>query len=55
MAAKNLQGQVKIFPILFGDADKRELSLVANSSGGKLFDGKNKNLADVFKEIRTYQ
>lgn len=55
MAAKNLQGQIRVFPIFFGDADKRELTLVANASGGKLFDGKNKNLADVFKEIRTYQ
>lgn len=55
MQTKGIKGQIRVFPILFGEGSKKDLNMVADSTGGKVFDGKNKNLSDVFKEIRTYQ
>ncbi len=46
--------QIKTFPILFGDADAHAMQLVAELTGGRVFDG-NKNLAAAFKTIRGYQ
>ncbi len=46
---------VKVFPIVFGEADRRELQAVASLTGGRLFDGNTAALAAVFKEIRGYQ
>jgi Ca-activated chloride channel family protein len=46
---------VKVFPIIFGDADKRELDRIAQITGGKVFDAKKDNLSFVFKQIRGYQ
>ncbi|MDD3610694.1 MAG: substrate-binding and VWA domain-containing protein [Halothiobacillaceae bacterium] len=45
---------VKIFPILFGEADTVAMQKLAEMTGGKVFDG-NKNLAAAFKAIRGYQ
>ena len=46
---------VPTFPILFGEASSRELDEIARLTGGRAFDGRNANLANVFKEIRGYQ
>ncbi|HJU40345.1 MAG TPA: vWA domain-containing protein [Tahibacter sp.] len=47
--------RVRIFPILFGEADADELKAVAERSGGRTFDARKARLAGVFKEIRGYQ
>jgi Ca-activated chloride channel family protein len=46
---------IRVFPILFGEGSPRELSSIADLTGGRLFDSKSKSLAAVFKEIRGYQ
>jgi Ca-activated chloride channel family protein len=46
---------IKVFPIVFGDADRDELTAIATVTGGRLFDGNTAALAAVFKEIRGYQ
>ncbi|MGW4896739.1 extracellular solute-binding protein [Kitasatospora sp. NPDC004240] len=45
---------VPVFPILFGDAAKGQLSGIAELTGGKLFDGTG-SLDGAFEEIRGYQ
>jgi Ca-activated chloride channel homolog len=47
--------QVRIFPILFGEADTAELRALAELTGGRTFDARDASLAAVFKEIRGYQ
>jgi len=49
------QRDIKVFPIVFGDADRDELTAIATVTGGRLFDGNTAALAAVFKEIRGYQ
>ena len=46
---------VRVFPILFGEGSARELTSIADVTGGRMFDSKSKSLAAVFKEIRGYQ
>jgi Ca-activated chloride channel homolog len=46
---------IRVFPILFGEGNPRELSEIADMTGGRVFDSKSKSLAAVFKEIRGYQ
>ena len=46
---------VRVFPILFGDADNAEMQQVAEMTGGRTFDGRKQSLAKVFKDIRGYQ
>jgi Ca-activated chloride channel family protein len=46
---------IRIFPILFGEADPRALRDIAEISGGRSFDARKAALASVFKEIRGYQ
>jgi len=46
---------IKVFPIVFGEADREELLSIATLTGGRLFDGNTAALATVFKEIRGYQ
>jgi Ca-activated chloride channel family protein len=46
---------IRVFPILFGEGNARELGPIADMTGGRLFDSKSKSLAAVFKEIRGYQ
>ena len=46
---------VRTFPIVFGEASSSELEEVAQLTGGRAFEGRNTNLAAVFKEIRGYQ
>jgi Ca-activated chloride channel homolog len=46
---------IRTFPILFGEASSSELEEIARLTGGRAFDGRQANLATVFKEIRGYQ
>ncbi|MGO1073730.1 substrate-binding and vWA domain-containing protein [Lysobacter sp. CA199] len=46
---------IRVFPILFGDADLDEMNALAEATGGKVFDAKSKSLTLVFKDIRGYQ
>ncbi len=46
---------IKVFPIVFGEADRDQLTAIATVTGGRLFDGNTAALAAVFKEIRGYQ
>jgi Ca-activated chloride channel homolog len=55
LAAQAQGGTVRTFPIVFGEASSDELEDVARLTGGRAFEGRNVNLAGVFKEIRGYQ
>lgn len=46
---------IRVFPILFGDADPDEMKSLAQATGGQVFDAKSKSLTLVFKDIRGYQ
>jgi Ca-activated chloride channel family protein len=46
---------VKTFTILFGEAQPKELSQIADTTGGRVFDSRSAPLTEVFKEIRGYQ
>lgn len=46
---------IRVFPILFGEGDRKQLTAIAEMTGGKLFDSKARSLTAVFKEIRSYQ
>lgn len=46
---------VRVFPIIFGEADARDMQAVATLTGGRAFDARKSSLAQVFKEIRGYQ
>jgi Ca-activated chloride channel family protein len=45
---------VPAFPILFGEGELSQLTQIATTTGGKVFDGR-KSLAQTFREIRGYQ
>jgi Ca-activated chloride channel family protein len=47
--------KIKTFAIIFGNANIDEMNKVAELTGGRVFDGKQHNLAHVFKKIRGYQ
>jgi Ca-activated chloride channel family protein len=46
---------IPVFPILFGEGNPKELTALAEVSGGRLFDSRATSLAAVFREIRGYQ
>lgn len=46
---------IRVFPVIFGDADPRELKRLADITGGRVFDSRTAGLQAVFKEIRGYQ
>jgi Ca-activated chloride channel homolog len=46
---------LRVFSVLFGEANPEALKQVADASGGQVFDARNAQLSDVFKEIRGYQ
>lgn len=46
---------IKVFPVLFGDADPDAMQQIAELTGGRVFDGRQGNLDKAFKEIRGYQ
>jgi Ca-activated chloride channel family protein len=55
LEAQRTGNVVRTFPILFGEASSSELEDVARLTGGRAFEGRQTNLAAVFKEIRGYQ
>jgi Ca-activated chloride channel family protein len=46
---------VPVFPVLFGEAEEREMNDLASLTGGRAFDAREQSLETVFKEIRGYQ
>jgi Ca-activated chloride channel family protein len=46
---------IPTFPVLFGEGDPKQLQQIASTTGGTVFDGRNADLSQVFKEIRGYQ
>ena len=48
------EGDIRVFPIAFGDSDEDQLKSLATITGGNLFSGKT-SLSSAFKEIRSYQ
>lgn len=46
---------IKVFAVIFGEADPRELQRVAELTGGRSFDSRKSSLQSIFKEIRGYQ
>ncbi len=46
---------IRVFPIVFGNADAEQMKALAEATGGKAFDAKAGSLAMVFKDIRGYQ
>ncbi|MDT0434394.1 MULTISPECIES: substrate-binding and vWA domain-containing protein [Streptomyces] len=49
------QREIPVFPILFGDSDRAELTHIADLTGGRLFDARQGSLDGAFEEIRGYQ
>ena len=47
--------QIKMFTILFGEADRETMEKIATATGGRSFDGSKKSLSEIFKTIRGYQ
>jgi Ca-activated chloride channel family protein len=47
--------RIKTFAVLFGDADADSLTALAETTGGRVFDGRTEMLSQVFKHIRSYQ
>lgn len=47
--------RIKTFPILFGNADEAAMQVIAQTTGGRVFDSKSDSLSIVFKQIRGYQ
>ncbi|MCV2356777.1 substrate-binding and VWA domain-containing protein [Paucibacter sp. B2R-40] len=45
----------RVFPILFGEANVKQMQALAASTGGREFDARKARLAQVFREIRGYQ
>lgn len=46
---------VRVFPIIFGEAQSGEMQALAQMTGGRAFDARRTALPLVFKEIRGYQ
>ncbi|MDD4928101.1 MAG: VWA domain-containing protein [Gallionella sp.] len=46
---------IKIFPVIFGEANQDELKQLSDLTGGRTFDSRKSNLSAIFKEIRGYQ
>ena len=50
---KELNKDIPIFSIMFGDADESQLNDIARVTNAKVFDGKT-NLLEAFKQVRGY-
>ena len=46
---------IPVFVILYGDANKAEMTELAKLTGGEVFDALNGDLESAFKEIRGFQ
>lgn len=49
------QRAVPVFAVVFGEGSSAELTQVATTTGGKVFDARKTDLGAVFKDIRGYQ
>lgn len=49
----NINKEIPVYSITFGDADETQLSKIATLTNAKVFDGKT-NLLNAFKEVRGY-
>jgi Ca-activated chloride channel family protein len=47
-------GEIRVFAIVFGEADMNQLNLLTKVTGGQVFDGQT-SLTKAFKDIRSYQ
>ncbi|MEU6315035.1 substrate-binding and VWA domain-containing protein [Streptomyces sp. NPDC047014] len=56
-ALPEAQKRTPVFAVVFGDSDRKQLTHIAELTGGRLFDatGGNSALAGAFEEIRGYQ
>ncbi|MFI5254920.1 MAG: substrate-binding domain-containing protein [Candidatus Limnocylindrales bacterium] len=46
---------VHVYPVLFGDGRKDEMTQIATLTGGTVFDATTSSLLTIFKQIRGYQ
>ena len=46
---------VRTFTVVFGQADRKTMERIANTTGGRSFDGTKDPLDFIFKQIRGYQ
>lgn len=46
---------IPVFPIAYGEGNEKELSALAEMTGGKMFDARKESLRSVFRKIRAYQ
>jgi Ca-activated chloride channel family protein len=46
---------VHTYPVLFGDANKSDMTEIATLTGGSVFDATTTSLQTIFKQIRGYQ
>ncbi|MCB1821974.1 MAG: VWA domain-containing protein, partial [Candidatus Competibacteraceae bacterium] len=46
---------IRVFPVLFAEADDASMKRLAEATGGRVFDGRSESLSQVFKAIRGYQ
>ncbi len=49
----NVNEEIPIYSIMFGDADAKQLEIIAEMTNAKVFDGRT-DLLDAFKEVRGY-
>ncbi|MFE1396887.1 substrate-binding domain-containing protein [Nocardiopsis dassonvillei] len=47
--------RVPVFTVLFGESDVPEMTELAELTGGRVFDAREQDLEQVFREIRGYQ
>lgn len=48
-------GDIPVFSVVFGSADKTQMQRIAEITGGRSFDSRQHSLSHVFKTIRGYQ
>lgn len=51
---ENVQN-IRTFAVTFGDADESAMQAIAETTSGRMFDGKKQSLSSIFKQIRGYQ
>ena len=49
----NLEKEIPIYSIMFGEADSSQLANIASLTNAKVFDGRT-NLLEAFKQVRGY-
>ncbi|PDP88911.1 hypothetical protein CQJ94_04000 [Glycomyces fuscus] len=47
--------RVPVFTVLFGESDVPEMTELAELTGGRVFDAREQDLEQVFREVRGYQ